>query len=709
MANIKVKSPVQAADTRELFIEKLAESGLTEEDADSLGMSYVEADETASYGKNFIPCASLKIPYHDMAGLPTSDVHGCEDYFRVRYLGNYEKIYTAQLGGLPGRRKKPPKYMQKSNTLPMVYYPRIADTDWIDIGADPGKPIIITEGEFKAAKATKEGFPTIGLGGVSSWRSMKHGIEFLPSLQSIVWAKRYVYIVFDSDYKTNPQVCVELHKLAEYLDFIGAHVYIVSLTQIEVAGGNSGKVGLDDYLVANGNSAFIQLLRTSETLGLSKSLFDMNKKYAYVSDPGVVIELKTGRKISPDAFKSHVASDIRYTEGVLMKDGTVRYQTTKAAPAWLDWCLRNKADSMGYMPGKKSMVDGVYNTWSGWGIDPHEGDIGPFVELLDHLFTDTEEGARKWFEQWLAYPLQNPGVKMFSSAVIHGVYHGTGKSLLGYTMGEIYGKNFTEISQNDLHASFNDWAEGKQFIMGDDVTGSDKRADADFLKKLITQKEMRVNLKYLPAYTVRDCINYFFTANHPDAFFLEDNDRRFFIHEVTVGPLGNDFYQRYDEWLKNGGARHVFHYLLNMDISDFKPFAPAYMTEAKERMIETVRSDLGSWVRQLKLNADFVVDNAMIKFPNRDLLTSQQILTLYDPERVGRVTANGVGRELSKAGFRQAHGGKLIKLSDGSLSRYYIIRNQEKWLHASLENLKLHLEGKDRTESKRPKKSSKKF
>ena len=58
--------------------------------------------------------------------------------------------------------------------------------------------------------------------------------------------------------------------------------------------------------------------------------------------------------------------------------------------------------------------------------------------------------------------------------------------------------------------------------MGDDVTGSDKRADADFLKKLITQKELRVNVKYLPAYTVKDCINYFFTANHPDSFFLED-------------------------------------------------------------------------------------------------------------------------------------------------------------------------------------------
>lgn len=688
---MKKTEPHTETSIRDMFLAKLDESGLTEQDAEQLGMSYVDADTTGSYGKNFLPCPSLKIPYFDAAGEIATDTPHSDGYFRVRYLGNYQKVYEQRNGGLPGSRKKAPKYMQKANTLPMVYFPKINNTDWIAISEDVTSPIIITEGEFKAAKATKDGFPTIGLGGVSSWRSMKHGIEFLGSLKLITWAKRYVYIVFDSDYVTNPQVCAELHKLSEYLDYIGAFVYIVSLPHV-ADGGKANKVGLDDFLVANGPAQFRDLLRYAEPLGFARSLFDINEKYAYVSNPGVVVELDTGRKISPDAFRNHIASDLRYVSSVLRKDGTVIHQSVKAAPIWMDWSLRNKANSMCYLPGSDRLRDGVYNTWTGWGTEPTSGDITPFVELLNHLFSEADEGSRKWFEQWLAYPLQNPGVKMFSSAVIHGVFHGTGKSLLGYTMGEIYGKNFTEISQNDLHASFNDWAEGKQFIMGDDVTGSDKRADADFLKKLITQKEIRVNLKYLPAYTVRDCINYFFTANHPDAFFLEDNDRRFFIHEVVVGPLGNEFYQRYDKWLKEGGAKHVFDYLLNLDVSDFKPFAPAYMTSAKERMIENVRSDLGSWVRQLKVNADYVMSNTMIKFPGRDLLTTQQILTMYDPDRNGRVTANGMGRELSKAGFRQAHEGRLIRLKDGSLSRYYIVRNLDKWIHAGLEQIKEHLE-----------------
>lgn len=700
---VKVRTASPPADPVELFKAKLAESGLDEDDAESLGLELVSAEETAEFGKNFIPCASMKFPYTDKLGLETSDIANGEPYFRVRYLGDYEKIYR-QVRGENGN-KKPPKYMQKSQTLPMAYFPRIGDVDWLAISEDTTAPVIITEGELKAAKATKEGFPTIGLGGVSSWRSVKHGIEMLDGLKEINWQRRYTYVVFDSDYKTNPAVCAELHKLAEYLDYRGAFVYIVSLPL--VIDGHDGKVGLDDFLVKehDANAKFTQLLRAAEPLGFARALFEFNNKYAYIDDPGIVVDTKTGRKISVDVFKGHLAATSQYMKGTLSKDGSVKYQPAKAAAEWIGWSLRQGADQMIYSPGSDRFFDRKFNTWTGWGVKPAEGDISPFIELLDHLFTDAEEGARKWFEQWLAYPLQNPGVKMFSSAVIHGVFHGTGKSLLGYTMGEIYGKNFTEIAGQDLHASFNDWAEGKQFIMGDDVTGSDKRADADFLKKLITQKELRVNVKYLPAYTVKDCINYFFTANHPDSFFLEDNDRRFFIHEVVVGPLGNEFYQRYDTWLKEGGARFVFNYLLNLDVSDFKPFAPAFMTQAKQRMIENVRSDLGSWVRQLKSNATYIMESSLIKF-NKDLLTTQQILTMYDPDRMGRVTANGMGRELSKAGFRQAYGGRQIKLADGSYDRYYIIRNLEKWIHAGLPEIKDHLEGGTKKEEK---KNSKKY
>jgi len=258
------------------------------------------------------------------------------------------------------------------------------------------------------------------------------------------------------------------------------------------------------------------------------------------------------------------------------------------------------------------------------------------------------------------------------------------------TLGAIYGKNFTEITQSDIHADFNDWAENKQLVMGDDVTGSDKRQDNDLLKKLITQKSVRINVKFIPKYVIPDCLNYFFTANHPDAFFLEDDDRRSFIHEVLGGPLAEEFYVRYDLWLASGGAAYLHRWLLDLELGDFNPAAPAFMTSAKERMISDVRSDLASWARELLDAPDAVLRVGSIAV-TKDLFSNRELLRFYDPDKSTKTTANGLGRELKRAGARQVLDGAVVKLPDGGVDRLYIARNTERWLKADLVAVQKHL------------------
>jgi hypothetical protein len=359
---------------------------------------------------------------------------------------------------------------------------------------------------------------------------------------------------------------------------------------------------------------------------------------------------------------------------------------------------------MTYQPGRARFVNAdvlLFNTWPGWGVEPSAGDPGMFVRLVDHLFEGSEPGAKEWFLRWCACPLQHPGVKMFSSALLHGIKHGTGKSLVGYTLGRIYGQNFTEISSADLHGAFNDWAEAKQFVMGDDITGSNKRSDNDLIKKMITQRELRVNAKYVPAYVVPDCINYYFTANHPDALFLEDDDRRHFIHEVTVGALEEEFYVEYDLWLDTGGAAAVFDYLLKLDLGDFNPAAPAFKTLAKERMMVGGQSDLAGWVRGVKENPDQWLSVGQVPI-KKDLFTSRELLTLYDPDGRTGTTANGLGRELARAGIRHVADGKPLRLPDGTQARYYALRNAERWQKAKPAECTQHLT--EQAPSARPKK-----
>ncbi len=661
-----------------LALDKLAASGLDLKDAKELKMQVLDISKTAKLGFDALP--SLKINYYSPKGKPMGDWAKAPPFYRLRYLdvaNDFDQITT----------KKNQRYTQPLNTACCAYFPQNM-ADWPTILKDPNEPLIITEGELKAACACKAGFPTIGLGGVYNWRSLPKGVGMLPELQSVVWLRRNVYICFDSDYLTNPMVCAALRTLAEELTDLGAYAHVVTLPAI----AKEGKTGLDDFIVSEGAKSLEPVLKEAEPIGLIKPLFDFNDHYIYIQDPGLVLNQGSQAKISPGAFKEHLEAAKSYQARELKPDGTISHRRVSAAAAWLSWPLRKQAKGLTYMPGQEKFIqdEGMYNTWPGWGCEPRKGPVKPFLDLIDHIFTGADDADKRWFLQWCAYPIQNPGVKLFTSAVLHGVRHGTGKSLLGYSLGRIYGKNFSEISQADLHGSFNDWAEARQFILGDDVTGSNKRADADLLKKLITQKEIRINIKYVPSYSVPDCINYLFTSNHPDAFFLEDDDRRFFIHEILVGPLGEMFYRKYMQWLDDKGARYLFAYLKAFNTKSFNPAAPALRTAAKSRMIADIQSDLGGWVRQL-----LAVPNNVLKVGEialkQDIYTNKELLQIYDPLGRTGTTANGLGRELKRAGVPQAVQGVPIRLPDGSQARYYIIRNKDKWLKAGVGGCAKHL------------------
>ena len=676
---MSAKKKVSSSKAINLGEAKLQASGIDVKLAKQLGLHYLDGQQTQKLHKVFKPLCSLKIDYFDVAGKPLADLPRAKSFYRLRYLETPTDFQSLT-------DKKPVRYVQEPNTAPVAYYPK--NIDWEELVVDADKPLLITEGELKAVKACQEGFPTVGLGGVYNWRSHRLGIEWLPSLGVVTWAKRNVYICFDSDYRTNVNVCFALKELADELQRRGSFVSLVSLPKLP----GLEKVGLDDFLVHNSAEQLRKLLHEAEPLGLTKVLFDFNDRYVYVQNPGLVLNQQTLSKVTPAAFKDHLEATAQYYENSLNRDGSIGYEATPAAGAWLRWPLRNEVHKITYAPGQPKFIeDGrQFNCWSGWGVEPVEGDVAPFQKLVDHLFTGCEDGAKRWFLRWCAHPLQYPGTKMFTSVLIHGRLHGTGKSFIGYTLGKIYGDNFAEIDQADLHSPFNDWAENKQLVMGDDITGSNKRADADILKKKITQRSLRVNTKYVPSYVVPDCINWFFTANQPDTFFLEDDDRRHFIHQVVVEPLPEAFYKEYELWLDTGGAAAVFHHLLHLDLGDFNPAAPAFKTAAKMRMTTIVQSDLASWVRDLAGNPDFVLRVGEVPI-EKDLLTSRQLLELYDPTGRTGTTANGVSRELARAGVEQVCRGMPLRLPDGSQARYYAVRNPGKWLTATPQACAAHL------------------
>jgi len=235
----------------------LRKSGLSDEQIALCGLHSLQAPASIQkalgwkrYNGQLGDC--LAIPFRDVEGKlngycrlkPDRPRKNKEDGKRIKYESPK---------GSSNRPYLPP------GTLPML--------------ADPSAPLLITEGEKKSAKADQEGFGCVGLVGVFGWQKKrakgKDGKpqgerELIDGLARIPWKGRPVFLCFDSDSATNPNVRLAEWHLAETLARHGAIVRVVRLPAGDPGpDGTPAKIGLDDFLVAHGPDALRELLASA--------------------------------------------------------------------------------------------------------------------------------------------------------------------------------------------------------------------------------------------------------------------------------------------------------------------------------------------------------------------------------------------------------------------------------------------------------------
>lgn len=672
----KKAPPAEEPQNQDMYVD-LHRSGLDEEDAELMQLYYcTEAPEGIDP-----PGAGYVIPYFDVDGDATG-------FMRYRYLVDTRSGFE-KLSGAKQRR-----YTQPADTVPQVYWP--PHMNWRNHAENP-ETIIITEGEKKAARATKAGIPTIGLGGVWSFQNAPRNEPLLPDLDFINWEGRKTYIIYDSDAADKIQIQQAEYRLARRLVRAGAQVYIVRIP----AAVDGAKQGLDDYIQNEGAESLMDMMDRAEQFTDSAALHALNAEVAYVKDPGIIYVIETGQQVAAEAFRSHRFADRTYTRVTLTEKGS-KLEERSAAADWIKWPYRNAVEKLAFEPGQPAVTtDGSLNLWRGWKYSPLKGDIQPWKELLDHLFKGQPE-SRLWAEQWCAYPFQYPGAKHRTALCVWGRKTGTGKSLIGYTLGDLYGDAFAEIGDEQIEKKdFNSWANNKQFILGDDITGNSNRQVANLLKIMISREKLLINIKHIPEYYIRDVLNYYFTSNSPDAFLLDEDDRRMYIHEVTSAPLDDAFYTEYfDKWRKSErGRRALMHYLMNeVDCTGFNHTSRAPLTDAKREMISLTRTDLEGWLIAVREDPDPFCR----RFGDSDLLTIPELMAAYDPERNHRVTAATFARKLKEVGIERADpgdrppGAQIRVAPHGELVRLYAVRNYEKWNGAPGEKMREYYETKRR-------------
>jgi Domain of unknown function (DUF3854)/Family of unknown function (DUF5906) len=640
---------------RALALKDLARSGLRERDFKRLRLEALTSEEVFQLTAGRFKSRAIKFPYLTPGGRVTG-------YFRLRFLDSVRGF---------GARKVI-KYWQPADSEIRIYFsPGI---EWLKLLADPTAELWVTEGEKKAAAACAAGLPVLGLGGVWNWRSTKNRQPLIPDLLAINWKARRVKLCFDTEADPNPLVSGALEALGHALELRGALVGVVALPLLN----EEAKTGLDDFLLARSVKDLLAL--EAVTLASGAELIKLNEELVVIESLASILHLPSRRLFTSSRPLIDVLYPHRRVPGM---DSAGRLTELPAVTEWLRWPRHRVARGISFEPGEPPLLeDGRVNMWTGWPFAPRKGSVKLLTDLLDYQFANAEPEHKRWFTQWLAYPLQHPGAKLYTSVVLWSRDTGTGKSLIGHTLGRVYGSSFGVVTEAQLHSGFNSWQADKQFILGEEVSGSDKRGEADRLKFIVTGEIVTVNAKHQPEYETRNVANFLFTSNHHDAFSLEARDRRQFVHEVGVGapkPPVEWFTTTYDAWYKSdAGAAAVFHYLLNVDLTGFDPRAPAPQTAARAEMISASGSETDYLIRELLEAPDAYLKLGDTAIP-RSLFTVRELIALLDPEGRGHLSQIGVAKALRRAG---SVGPLMTRTARGPV-KLFAVRDLTRWATAS--------------------------
>lgn len=556
----------------DLAIQKLAASGITAEQAEAAGIFWT--DSAAAGGPGLSPSPSLILPYPDpWGGLDAWLTYSREGrdvpFARARYLPALE----ARRGF--GKPKKAVRYGQPAGSPVRAYFPIAPDLDWVAIAEDVSRPVVITEGELKALAAAARGYPCIGLGGVSNF-TRRGGLAdtrtFLPELDRFEWSGRTVFICFDSDRATNPDIVAAEGRLARELGLLrGAIVLRIQLPPSL----DGSKQGLDDLLVQpDGCDRFEALSEAAEPMREADALVaELNENHALVLHSGKAVVAKFGHDevLGRDRIDFMTERDL----DMVLRDRVVAHPDTgKPAPLSKVWLAhpdrRAYLGGVTFAPGTEASPD-VLNLWRGFGVDPAPGD---WSLLRAHIRDNVCSGDPELFDYvsgWMARMVQQPGQPGEVAIVLRGG-RGVGKGKVAHWLGRLMPDHFTHaINSEHVVGRFNTHLASTVFLFADEAFFAGDPRHEKTLNGLITEATLRTEAKFMPAIVTPNCLHILMATNDHWAVPAATDERRYLVLDVSAAHQRDmAYFKAIDAQMEAGGLAAMLYDLLALDISRFE-------------------------------------------------------------------------------------------------------------------------------------------
>ena len=292
-----------------------------------------------------------------------------------------------------------------------------------------------------------------------------------------------------------------------------------------------------------------------------------------------------------------------------MKSFWKTHQRGKVSPIdlWLGSGARREYERFVFRPGIEDTGKN-FNLFRGWGVEPNpQGDCSLFLEHIRSVICAGDADQFEYVTQWLANIVQRPEDKPGTGLAIRSG-QGAGKGALKRYLAPIFDRHMLHLAGSEiLLGRFNDALAGKLLVFGDEACWPGDRRGVDKLKSYITESEIFIDRKNVPAFSIDLHARFIFATNASQSAPVELDDRRFVPLTASNKRVGDFAYWEALEAERRGtGPAALLHYLLNVQLTRNLRETP----KTKELLDQKLQGldDLGRFARELLMRAKHSLD-----------------------------------------------------------------------------------------------------
>lgn len=378
---------------------------------------------------------------------------------------------------------------------------------------------------------------------------------------------------------------------------------------------------------------------------------------------------------SPAVFV-HVAQPHRIMDEDTFNRAVRPFSNVEKSSKLLMQHLASQAQGVTYSPGEREgivIVEGrrLINTYRGATVIPTVGDAEPFLGFMTHLVPNDDD--RRHLLKWVATLIAKPAIRMTYGVLLISQEQGVGKSTLGDILVELIGRwNVSFPSEQQVvDSQFNSWLVRKRLAIIHEIYAGHSFKAYNRLKYFITEKHVDVNEKYMPTYTLDNCIHIFACSNSIEALKLETDDRRWLIPRVSSKTLPKEYWIEFRAWLEAGGygiiARWASDYVKGNGYVMPGEHAPS--TSLKVEVIEEGWSEAHKFVADLAL--------AIKKLETPVVISVEELRAYVFHEFKASSGARKPDSALSICKVLKAHGLKVPAFSSSNEVRRFTINGRK--------------------------------